>query len=370
MDTKFLIIFILLGIIIFLIVKEFSSLKKQINNLNEKTKNLIYTSSSDIEQKMKSNLNSCVDKIKLINGDYMVQIRKMNELGKEQILTTNSNNYSESESEVMRKKNKIMYLSEGVESMQKKNQENNFQIKYSDKISEKKYDKVSEKKQDKISEKNYNKTDVSEINIDEEIKKINYTSSHDKSNDNSDDNSDEETNDENSDENSDETDEETNEETNDETNNNSDDETKGETKSEINNKSNDETNDDLNDLNDDLNDDGQILLDTETELNYNQNSATEKKQNSENKKTPLSSCENEFSSDKKNIINDNESVNTVDININNFHKIEHYSKKHLEKMAKFFGIPITCKDGDKRKALLKEELYEKIKEKIEDKIKK
>jgi len=43
--------------------------------------------------------NNCVNRVKVINGEYMVQIRKMSEFGSQTIMpTTTSNNYSDSES--------------------------------------------------------------------------------------------------------------------------------------------------------------------------------------------------------------------------------------------------------------------------------
>ena len=62
---------------------------------------------------------------------------------------------------------------------------------------------------------------------------------------------------------------------------------------------------------------------------------------------------------------DNHSVATADISgltIDTLKSKEEYNLTYLKQIAKRLSIPITCKDGDTRKNLKKEELYDKIKE--------
>jgi hypothetical protein len=318
MEIKFVVIFVLLGLIIFLIIKEMTSLKNQMNASNDKVKYLICTSSKEIEQKLKSNFNSCIDRIKLINGDYMVQIRKMNELGKEQIITTHSNNYSDSESQVKNKENKILYLSEGCGSIQKKD----FQINYTDAKSDKKNAKSDKKEENDVKMTNnfYSTTSVNE-NLNED----------------------------------------SNEDTDEDTDNSSSDSSLEESTS-----SSRDNSDEDEDVNIEIESEIEYSdIDKESE-NKNKNTENDKKTNSSSKKSVFSS-QSHHSSPVKEINFEEESILTNDVNLslNNLLPAEKYNKKFLEKVAKNFGIATYYKDGDKRKILLKEDLYEKIKEKLE-----
>ena len=63
--------------------------------------------------------------------------------------------------------------------------------------------------------------------------------------------------------------------------------------------------------------------------------------------------------------NDNHSVATADISgltIDTLKLKDEYNVDYLKQIAKRLSIPITCKDGDTRKNLKKDELYDKIKE--------
>jgi len=63
---------------------------------------------------------------------------------------------------------------------------------------------------------------------------------------------------------------------------------------------------------------------------------------------------------------DQESISTMDmaLTFNTLKPVDQYKKPFLEKVAKKYSIPITCKEGTTRRQLKKEELYEKIKEKL------
>jgi len=68
-----------------------------------------------IEEKMQSELDLCTNKIRTYNFDCMQSIKKMNMLGNQQI-TTMSNYFNESDSDIVRKNN-IHYLSEDMQKV-------------------------------------------------------------------------------------------------------------------------------------------------------------------------------------------------------------------------------------------------------------
>ena len=95
MDYKYIVIIVIVLVLIFLFIREMAAIKEEINIRNKETKTLIST----LDRKIEMGLNNAVNKIKVINGDYMVQTRKMNELGSQLIVPTASNAYSDSDSD-------------------------------------------------------------------------------------------------------------------------------------------------------------------------------------------------------------------------------------------------------------------------------
>jgi len=278
-EIKFIIIYLLIAIVIFIIIKEFISLKNTVKENNEKIKSLSYSSSKNIENKMRENFTSCIDEIKLLNSNYLVQIRRMNDYEKDNIITTNSNNYTDSETIAKNKTNKILYLSDGFETNEVKN---DFKIKYSD----------------FTPSKIIKDGPISEIDIAAEL--ININCSNDNNNNNN--------NDSNIEHEESEIDSDTN------------------STSEITKKSVHESIISFDELDNNDNDN-----DVENMIIYNNLS----KNKTENKFELL--------------------------------PIENYNKKSLEKFAKEYNIPTYYKEGEKRKVLQKDALYEKIKEKINNK---
>ncbi len=317
MDYKFIVTLAILLILVFLIVKEMNSIKEMMSINYEKSKNLIGGIVKDNEQKMKAGFNSCIDRIKLINGDYMVQIRKMNELGKDQIITTNSNGYIDSES-CSNKKNKIIYLSEGIEEKKMRNgtqnietnRESNFKINYS--ATKNQENKSGENK----IQKNENPSN-NDIELDDDSEDKSNNDELEKSNDSD--------------------------------------------GSETSNED-DENSEDINDSSVSSSHNG-IACEIEPEMSFSENSSNNKTKTESVKSITTSS------SKKKNLKNEEESLVTSDIvlTMENLKSVESYNKKFLEKAAKNMGIPVSYKDGNSRKYYVKNELYEKIVEKLSQK---
>ena len=143
MDYKFAILLVVLVILIFVVIREIASVKEEINNQSKNTKALFLS----LDQKMNLGFNNCVNKTKVIMGDYMVQIRKMSEFGSQQIIATTSNGYSDSESLKHSSRPRIPYLSENENIEKKQEIKQNFQVDLScraDQASAKKHSTKSE----------------------------------------------------------------------------------------------------------------------------------------------------------------------------------------------------------------------------------
>ena len=173
-DYKIIILFVVLIVVIFILIKEVTNVKndldltrKNICENYEKTKYILNSYSRDIDNKFKIGMNNTVERIRMINGDYMVQIRRMNELGGE-LIVENSNNYSESES--LKKSNKMLYLSD---------ENKNFNITYPTEVkkdeqseSSKSNDEVKSNKSEKSNKSNKsNKSEKSEKENEKESEK-------------------------------------------------------------------------------------------------------------------------------------------------------------------------------------------------------
>ena len=114
MDYKLIVILVILFIIVFyLIVKEINTVKAMINNHHKATEKQLEYIMEEGDRRTKIGLSSCVDKIKLINENCIVQVRRMNDIGKDCIMSSVSNNYTESDS-MRRSHKRFAYLSEGI----------------------------------------------------------------------------------------------------------------------------------------------------------------------------------------------------------------------------------------------------------------
>lgn len=140
MDYKFAILLVVLVILIFVVIREIASVKEEINNQSKNTKALFLS----LDQKMNLGFNNCVNKTKVIMGDYMVQIRKMSEFGSQQIIATTSNGYSDSESLKHSSRPRIPYLSENENIEKKQEVKQNFEVDLSCRADAKKQSTKSE----------------------------------------------------------------------------------------------------------------------------------------------------------------------------------------------------------------------------------
>lgn len=261
----------MLLVLIFLFIRETASVKEEINMSFKSTRALL----TGLDKKIDMGFNNCVSKFRVINGEYLVQCRKMNELGSQPIISNTSNGYSDSES-VKNTNHKIIYLSdngndvknktaekkktqsEGEKSSAKKNE---FQIDYS-KVSDAKV--ASVEKKPTLSDAQRHSTSGGESDEDDDVS---------------------------------------------------------------------------------------------TDISIDSNILPEKKSSSSRSTPP-----------KENIVvNDHDSLVTSDIKVSldELHPLDHYTKKDLDKIAKKYLIPTTCKDGSGiRRPLLKTELYDEIKNKL------
>lgn len=113
MDYKFLILLILLLGVIFLITKEMNKMRGEFEERNTQIMSIIDNSNKSIKNKIQNDVGLCISKIKTYNSEYIQQIRKMDALGSQPI-TNMSNHYTDSVDSEKSKDNKkkLQYLSD------------------------------------------------------------------------------------------------------------------------------------------------------------------------------------------------------------------------------------------------------------------
>lgn len=376
MDYKYIAIIFLLVALIFLLVKEMNEMKNTIHNYYEKTKLMIGMSTKETEQKIRKGVDSCVERMKIINGDYMIQIRKMESWGKDQILSTNTNNYSDSDHEITDKKNKIPWLSqEEVISKKKEKSEVNRVISGS---KQKECFKIDISGKNTVNSQKNNVESVKENNVINSVSQIEKSESkYDKNTEIKNklkpklSNSDKEV-------------------LNDEISNNeiinnvllNGNEEDSSTNDSTSQEESYEYENSTSECDDEESENG-VSVDLE-EDNFSEGSSENSKSNKSKSITTSSSKKKKSKESEKNDMNepnenngdnneDNnslaESLVTTDVNLtlDNLQSVEKYNKKFLEKVAKRYNIPLFYKEGNKRVNYVKNELYEKIKEKLEQK---
>ena len=85
MDYQFIILLIvLLGLVLFF-VKELENIKKEVDEKSTQIIQCVENNSKSIKGKIQADINVCVNKIKSINGEYIEQVRKMNDYGSQPI---------------------------------------------------------------------------------------------------------------------------------------------------------------------------------------------------------------------------------------------------------------------------------------------
>jgi hypothetical protein len=178
MDYTFIILLVILLVLILLMANETKSIKEKMDEQQEKNKLLMDSMTKFIDQKIQIGVNNCTNKLKLINGEYLLQVRKMNELGS-QVVHQDSNNFTDSESTMKNKKNKILYLSETFNDKNAKQEiDLNFKVDY-----DKQNTNTSQKNNNIEESKSENKTSSksSQNKINEANKSIDSSDSSDSS---------------------------------------------------------------------------------------------------------------------------------------------------------------------------------------------
>jgi hypothetical protein len=337
MDYKFITLLFLLVALIFLVVREMNNIKENMSTYYEKTKLMIGLSSKENEQKMKSGFNSCIDRIKLINGDYMVQIRKMSDLGKDKIVSTPSHIYTDTDHDNYEGDRKMLpYLSDAVNSRLdnksdlKHNEKNEPNKDFMIDFSKVKNDIVKVDSQNKSEQKESKRKSGTSTPQNLNTSKSNEDTCSDDDDDDSYNTSDYST----------------------------DEETNGSYESDNSSEYADSENGTTMDLEDDV----------EFE-NSSENSTRSCSESNKSITTVSSKIEHD--------IRDNESTGyaestvTTDMHVtyNTLENIEKYNKKDLDKIAKNIGVPLTYKDQNtgKRPNYGKNDLYDLIKEKLQQK---
>lgn len=345
MDYKFVILLLVIVGLILFFTREVENIKYEINKKLDDIVVCIDNTSKSTVGKMQYNLGTCVNKLKTINGDYLEQVRKMNDYGSQPI-TVLSNNYTDTDSQ-------------GGTCM--------------------KFASLSECKQNALKQNQHaSKKELSELYISEDGTdefKINYCKSNNKS--------------EHSDKNenlkhseqikpqikhleqpkpqiqhntkykefiiSPELIDEENDHITTETDTN-------ESIKEFNfeNDINNEENNSNDDSDNESDDSDGVFIEIDNSISKKQNNSIKSKSSVDSSNFGSIT----FGSSKKKVNYENDSVSTNNLeisSIDNLKSIETYTMNSLKKIAKQMSIPFTLKDGKNRRNLKKTELYDKIK---------
>lgn len=98
MDYKFIILLLVIVGLILFFTRELDNMKCEMSDKLDKIASYVDNSSKNTLMKMQNGFGMCVNKIKTINGDYIEQVRKMNEYGNQPI-TNMSNHYTDTDSQ-------------------------------------------------------------------------------------------------------------------------------------------------------------------------------------------------------------------------------------------------------------------------------
>lgn len=170
-DYKFLILVILGVIIIFILLRELSALKKIVYEGIQNSINISNNNVKLIQGIIAQENEACIDKINMMNSNLVAQVRRMNELGSQPVIKQ-LNHYSDSGSLNTKRNPLANNLSEfGGTNMYYMSDRQDDQTKESEKKErtsyfEIKYDKIEQEppKNDKVSIENEKLID---INVDE-----------------------------------------------------------------------------------------------------------------------------------------------------------------------------------------------------------
>lgn len=337
MDYKLVIIlFLIVTMIVFFFLKELDNIKKHIT---EKTED-ISASINNCTRIMQAEFTSCVKKIKILNGEYVEQVRKMNDYGSQPITNMSSYHYTDSEPKTDTKKVKnasIPYLSDTREKIKNQQEtDNNFKISYdnphveTDKMVNNLVNHVNDAEKKTDSSKSQKKPELVLIEDADSNDITDFISESDSHTD------------------------------------------------DISESTNDDSTDNKSSVNESDTIDESISIEINKDL-INDIKAKQEEHKTEQKEDEKSNNSSKYGSITLGSLknkgvktinkieignNDNDSIKTNDIeqlSLNTLKPVGNYNIEYLKKMAKIFSIPMTCKEGTTRRPLRKDELYDKIK---------
>ena len=346
MDYKFIILLmVVIGLILFF-TRELENIKHEISKKLDNIAMCIHTSEKNTIAKMQYNLGTCVTKLKTLNGDYIEQVRKMNDYGSQPI-TIMSNNYTDTDSQGNNgmkfaslsdcKANKNQYVKQKPSDVQNnsfyiseddiKSKSDKFKIKYDHANTSDQKNKLSPEERQQTSNLNPDFIDddynciTSESNNDS-IPESNLImqNSHIKEYDFNKD------------------------------------------------VENEEDDDDSVSASDgvSIEIDNKISSNASSKSSALSSSSSSVSNHSSNYESiTFGSKKNKKQNDTNSILTAN--INVVDIDKNNLKNPSNYTLNTLKKIAKELSIPISFKDGQIRRQLKKDELYDKIKYRLDEK---
>lgn len=97
MDYKFIILLLVIVGLILFFTRELDNMKCEMSDKLDKIASYVDNSSKNTLIKMQNGFGTCVNKLKTLNGDYIEQVRKMNDYGNQPI-TNMSNHYTDTDS--------------------------------------------------------------------------------------------------------------------------------------------------------------------------------------------------------------------------------------------------------------------------------
>lgn len=365
MDTKFIIFVVIILCVIFFIAikKDISQMNSNVDQKLDDIYKCVDTQSKSLKAKIQHDLKIFTDKIQNINGEYIEQVRKMNDYGLQPI-TNMSNHYTDSDSNDgkninidclsdVKKKNDSFYMSEDCPTdkfkiVYKDNKKTITDTQTKNKISERSSSKSESSKSSSVHLKHSTNirtnSSESESTVKSEVSEKSSSSSSQSSSEK---------------------------------------------------KSNSSSKTSLNEASEEESDDGSdgVAIEMSKDIikkfkNANNKNKDDKKKEKKEKcdkssfsgtvhsskyeSITLGSSMKKTSGTKKistkNDSGSSQSDNSTelssdisDLSISELKPVNGYTGEYLKKIAKTLSIPITLKDGGIRKQLKKDELYDKIK---------
>jgi hypothetical protein len=403
MDYKFIILLVvLLGLILFF-TKELNSIRNDSDEKINKVIACVDSNSKLIRTNFKSELDGCINKIKTLNCDFVAQVRRMDNY-ESQPITALSNHYTDSDSND-KKRNMIPYLSDAYDNKLPKHDKEKAKESFymSEDVPNPSDKKVQSAGQFKVAYTTKDQKDNNDKKNDGEKKSVSSSHSSKSSKSQKSDKHDLIEVDDNTVSSEESTDSESENSTSSEDSSSSSKKSSSKKTSSASLKKTTSSDSDSSALS--LEVDQAVIKKTKEKAQKKPVVKPKPKQQKQKKnessdssdssgtvhsskygsiklgskketgvkisnKIGIKSKKKKQSSEDNNSSNENnsdgESVTTKDVNISaltidELKPVGNYTLDYLKKVAKRFSIPLTLKDGDTRRQLKKEELYDKIK---------